>query len=83
MITAELSKNELIITGKMKEGDKVHGLCCSGYDWECLFVIISACGFCHNPDCNAGVYDDGDATYRGVSSWCYEDIADFLLGESA
>lgn len=60
---------------KVKEGDVINGLCCEGFDWTCAVVLVAAWGHCDNPDCTAGVYDNDD-TYKSVSNWYDEDIAD-------
>ncbi len=54
--------------GKMIEGQKFMSICCEGFEWEVIMIILDVWGICRNPDCPVGK----DTYYHGVSH-CDED----------
>lgn len=84
MITCKIENNKLIIEGEMKQGEKVNGLCCKGFDWEVSTIFpdndpdcILIYGFCYNPD-NCPNYDE-HPLFDGVSSIEQLELALYLV----
>ena len=84
MITYRIENEELIIVGEMKEGEKVNGICCPGFDWEVSLVFrfpdndpggMSVWGACDNNNCPVEV----GTHYHTISNRLQEDIALYLL----
>lgn len=84
MITYRIENEELIIEGEMKPGEKINGICCSGFDWEVSLVFrfpdndpggMSVWGACDNPNCPV---EDG-THYHRISNNSQETIALHLI----
>lgn len=82
MIKPILDNDDIVVEGEMLVGDKIHGLCCSGYDWEVSAILDSVWGNCSNPNCPAYDMTIGpDDHYRGVSHKDVFDIAEWMIGQ--
>lgn len=80
MITPKLVNDDIVIEGEMQVGDKILGLCCSGFDWEVSAIIVDVWGNCTNPDCPNHNDELGrNDPYHGVSHKDVWDIADWML----
>jgi hypothetical protein len=83
MIQATVNENdEIIIDGRMNEGDVVPGFCCRGHNWTVVRIFpdpnpadVSVWGQCDNPNCT----EDPGGMYQGVYHQSVGDMAEWLI----
>lgn len=71
--------DDLIVTGEVLPGDVYHELCCPGYDFTIATVIVSAWGYCDNPEHRCSDHSPNETcAYCNLNNFELEDIAEFV-----